>query len=38
LFGLAKNVWLRGQYFSTTEIDGPPFAIDSVQIDLNAAF
>ena len=38
MFGLAKNVWLRGQYFSTTEIDGPPFAIDSLQFDLNAAF
>jgi Putative porin len=37
-YGLSKNVWLRGNWLSATEIDGPPLAIDVFQFDLNAKF
>jgi hypothetical protein len=37
-FGLAKNVWLCAKWFSTNEISGPPFAIDTFFLDLNAKF
>jgi hypothetical protein len=36
--GLAKNVWMRARWFSTDEISGPPFAVDMLQLDLNAKF
>ena len=38
LYGLTRNVWLRARWISATEIDGPPLAIDVLQIDLNAKF
>ncbi len=37
-YGLARNVWLRANWLSATEIDGPPLAIDVFQVDLNAKF
>ncbi len=37
-YGLARNVWLRANWLSATEIDGPPLAIDVFQVDLNARF
>jgi len=37
-FGLAKNVWLRGRWFTADEVDGPPLAIDVLLLDLNASF
>ncbi len=37
-YGLANNVWLRGRWISSTEIDGPPLAINTLQFDLNAKF
>jgi hypothetical protein len=37
-YGLYKNVWFRMKWFSTNEIQGPPFAQDTLQIDLNAKF
>ena len=37
-YGLTKNVWLRGNWMSATEIDGPPLSIDVFQVDLNAKF
>ncbi len=36
--GVYKNTWLTTRWLSTTEIDGPPFAIDTLQIDLNVKF
>ena len=37
-FGIAKNVWLSSKWFSTNEISGPPFGIDTFFLDLNAKF
>ena len=37
-YGLVNNVWLRARWISATEIDGPPLAIDTLQLDLNAKF
>jgi hypothetical protein len=36
--GLAHNVWLTGNFFSATEVSGPPFAEDTLQMDVNARF
>ncbi|MEW6664907.1 MAG: putative porin [Thermodesulfobacteriota bacterium] len=36
--GVYKNVWLRLRYMTADEIDGPPLAIDVLQVDLNARF
>jgi hypothetical protein len=36
--GLAHNVWLSTRYFSATEVTGPPFAEDTLEVDLNAKF
>jgi hypothetical protein len=37
-FGVAKNTWIRARYMSANEIDGPTYADDILQIDLNARF
>ena len=37
-YGLARNTWLQMRYMSSDEIDGPPLAIDTLQVDLNAKF
>jgi hypothetical protein len=37
-FGLAKNLWLRAKWYSTNQISGPPFAVDTLQVELNAKF
>jgi hypothetical protein len=37
-FGLTTNTWLRLRYLSADEVDGPPLAVDTILIDLNAAF
>ncbi len=37
-YGLYKNVWLNVKWITTNEIEGPPFSIDTLQIDLNAKF
>lgn len=37
-YGLAANTWLTLRWLSANEIDGPPLAIDVLQIDLNAKF
>ncbi len=37
-FGLARNVWLRGRWFSADEVEGPPLSIDVLLLDLNASF
>ncbi len=37
-YGLARNTWLTLRWLSANEIDGPPLAVDVLQIDLNAKF
>jgi hypothetical protein len=36
--GLANNFWLRARYQSSNAIDGPTYAVDTVQLDLNTRF
>lgn len=36
--GIYKNTWLAARWLSTTEIEGPPFSIDTLQLDLNVTF
>lgn len=36
--GIGNNLWLTGKWISADEIDGPPLAIDTFQIDMNAKF
>ncbi len=36
--GLGHNLWLQPRWFSTTEVSGPPLAIDVLELDLNAKF
>lgn len=38
MYGLTTKTWVRARYFTTDEIDGQPFAVDIVQLDLNAQF
>jgi hypothetical protein len=35
---LFKNVWLTLRWMTTDQISGPPLAIDTLQVDLNARF
>jgi hypothetical protein len=37
-YGLYKNVWIRMRWLTADEIEGPPLAIDGLQLDLNARF
>jgi hypothetical protein len=37
-FGLYRNLWASFKWVTTNEIEGPPYAIDSLFIDLNARF
>jgi Putative porin len=37
-FGLFHNVWLRSRWITSDEISGPQFAVDILQIDINARF
>jgi hypothetical protein len=36
--GLYKQVWLKTRWLTSDEIEGPPLAIDVLQVDLNARF
>jgi hypothetical protein len=36
--GVSSNAWLRLRYLSGEQIDGAPFSLDTVQLDLNAQF
>ena len=36
--GLAKNWWLRTRWLSADEIEGPPLAIDVLQVDVKAEY
>lgn len=37
-YGLGANSWLTLRWLSANEIDGPPLAIDVLQLDVNAKF
>jgi putative porin len=37
-YGIANNTWLTAKWTSTEAIDGPPFGIDILLLDLNAKF
>lgn len=37
-FGLAHNVWTRFSYYAGSQIDGPRYQVDVLQLDLNARF
>lgn len=37
-FALAKNVWASARWMSANSIAGAPYAVDIVQVDLNAKF
>jgi len=37
-YGLDRNVWLTMRYLSSTQVNGPPLAIDTLQFDFNARF
>lgn len=37
-YGLGDNIWVRTRWLSSSEIDGPPLAIDNLWVDLNARF
>jgi hypothetical protein len=37
-YGLMENAWFTLRYLSANEIDGPPLAIDVIQLDVNAKF
>ncbi|MGX2032397.1 MULTISPECIES: putative porin [Methylocaldum] len=38
VYGLAKNTWANIRWLSADEIDGPPFGVDVLLVDLNARF
>ncbi|MPZ43712.1 MAG: outer membrane receptor for ferric coprogen and ferric-rhodotorulic acid [Betaproteobacteria bacterium] len=37
-YGIARNTWVNLRWLSSNQIDGPPLAIDVVQLDLNVRF
>jgi hypothetical protein len=37
-YGIARGTQLRARWFTANEIDGPPLAIDVLQVDINAEF
>ncbi|HKJ09756.1 MAG TPA: putative porin [Gammaproteobacteria bacterium] len=37
-YAIDDNVWLGARWLSTDAIDGPPLAIDILQLDMNARF
>ena len=37
-YGIAKNTWLRVRWLTSDAIDGPPLAIDVLQLDFNVKF
>ncbi|MDY6822754.1 MAG: putative porin [Thermodesulfobacteriota bacterium] len=36
--GIHKNVWMTTRWITTDEISGPPLAVDTLQVNLNAEF
>lgn len=37
-YGLDRNTWLTARWLSANSIDGLPFGVDTLQVDLNAKF
>jgi hypothetical protein len=37
-YGLAENVWMTARWMSATNVGGAPYAVDVLQVDLNAKF
>jgi hypothetical protein len=37
-YGLADNTWLTGRWISADEIEGAPYGVDVIQLDLNTKF
>jgi hypothetical protein len=37
-YAIGRNAWIGLKYTTANEIDGPPLAIDVLQVDLNARF
>lgn len=37
-YGVDRNTWLSAKWMSADEIDGLPFGVDILQVDLNAKF
>jgi hypothetical protein len=37
-YGLGKNVWTTVRWMSASQIAGAPYAVDILQLDLNAKF
>lgn len=37
-YGIEKNAWLSMRWLSANQLAGPPLAIDTLQVDLNAKF
>lgn len=38
MYGIDRNTWLSAKWISADEIDGLPFGVDILQVDLNAKF
>ncbi|WP_213773056.1 putative porin [Bradyrhizobium sp. dw_78] len=37
-YGLSDNVWMTARWMSATNVAGSPYAVDVLQVDLNAKF
>jgi hypothetical protein len=37
-YGIARNTWLNVRWLSSEVIDGPPYSVDVLLVDLNARF
>jgi hypothetical protein len=37
-FALGPNVWASARWMSANQITGAPYAVDIIQVDLNAKF
>ena len=38
MVGIYQNMWLETKWITANEIDGPPLAVDTLQVDINARF
>jgi hypothetical protein len=36
--GIARNTWLTAAWYSTDQVSGTPYGVDTVQVDLNVRF
>ena len=35
---LARNTWVNARWFSATQVSGPPYTADVIELDLNVKF